>query len=251
VRDLQARQRREAATRSRSTEGVAAAQRRLGARAGAEVRPAAKNRAVSPANSAFPPDRVSRAGVEARHHARAGNGTAVRRVPQRCKRAVAAPHRCATRARAAPRPRAGGAPRRLSRSSRRSRDRSRLPRVAPCAGAEERGCGLQEARGGERCGRRRPHAAPARRGRRAAAGQLVLDAQLGLRAPHRRRSRGGATPSAAAVEHTTPDRARLTPLLLFAQVIVGSCPKCAADVHRIADESPATAILCLQARGPP
>jgi hypothetical protein len=33
-----------------------------------------------------------------------------------------------------------------------------------------------------------------------------------------------------------------------AQVIVGSCPKSAADVHRIADESPATAILCLQAR---
>ncbi len=36
--------------------------------------------------------------------------------------------------------------------------------------------------------------------------------------------------------------------LRFSQVIVGSCPKCAADVHRIADESPATAILCLQAR---
>jgi hypothetical protein len=31
-------------------------------------------------------------------------------------------------------------------------------------------------------------------------------------------------------------------------VIVGSCPKSAADVNRIADESPATAILCLQAR---
>jgi len=36
--------------------------------------------------------------------------------------------------------------------------------------------------------------------------------------------------------------------LRLAQVIVGSCPRCAADVDRLVDEAQVESILCLQAR---
>ncbi len=67
-----------------------------------------------------------------------------------------------------------------------------FPTAAASPGAEERGRGVQEARRGERRRRCRAVAAPACRGRPATAGELVLDAQLGLRAPQGRRQRRGA-----------------------------------------------------------